>query len=274
MIYTFNDAADGYLSLSIGEEVVHTSDQVLSILWNKGAERVILIDGTPMSLPSGSFLTLMTTQVAKMMDWADTVTWRYNREFYCILDHDEEVSCAGFLFYGSHGRMLIQPSVVDATKFQALLEVFRDEFQTTDTIQGEMLRMLLKRLIIKLTRLGKAQYLQDDTDDIAYDLLRQYNLLVEKSFKQMHQVQDYAALLHRSPKTLSNVFSQLGSKTPLQIIQDRIALEAKRQLMYTDLTSSEIGYDLGFGEPAHFSRFFKKVVGKSPSQFKKELTSA
>jgi AraC-like DNA-binding protein len=53
------------------------------------------------------------------------------------------------------------------------------------------------------------------------------------------------------------------------MIHYRIALEAKRQLTKTDKLSKEIGFELGFEEPAHFSRFFKKEAGISPSQYRK-----
>lgn len=246
-------------------------DLLLSLAWNTGDTQKVIIDEIEMDFPKNSFLSLMVNQSFRFEKPQDVVLWQYNREFYCIVDHDKEVSCAGFLFYGVSGSLLIELSEVEIRKFTLLLEVFKDEFQYRDNIQGEMLRMLLKRLIIILTRLGKEQYLSKSIENNEYDLVREYSLLVENNFKKHHQVQDYANMLNKSPKTLSNLFSKHHHKTPLQIIRDRIFLEGKRLLIYTDKTSSEIAYDLGFDEPAHFSRFFKKMNGQSPSEFKTEL---
>ncbi len=247
------------------------NDHFLTIAWNRGADQEIIVDGLSIEFLENSFATLMVNQSFQFENPEDVVIWQYNRDFYCIVDHDKEVSCVGFLFYGSYGTMLIQPDETEVRKFDLLLEVFKDEFQYRDNIQGEMLRMLLKRLIIKLTRLGKAQYINGATSETDYDLVREFNLLVENHYKKLHQVQDYASLLHKSPKTLSNLFSKYHHKTPLQIIRERIALEGKRLLIYTDKPASEIGYELGFDEPAHFSRFFKKMTTQSPSDFKLEL---
>jgi AraC family transcriptional regulator, transcriptional activator of pobA len=84
----------------------------------------------------------------------------------------------------------------------------------------------------------------------------------------LHQVQDYAALLNKSPKTLANLFAQNQQPSPLAIITNRIALEGRRLLTYTDKTISEIGFELGFEESAHFSRFFKQAVGSTPRDFR------
>lgn len=252
----------------IQRPLLDKSDDLLRIAWNQGKDQKVEIDGQLSILPQGSFLSVMTYQTIVYESPASITQWQYNRDFYCILDHDKEVSCAGFLFYGSHGAMLIEPTAEENEKFSLLLEVFKEEFQTTDTIQGEMMRMLLKRLIIKLTRIGRRQYLSEDVSTDDYDLVRQFNLLVEQHYKTYHQVQDYADLLSKSPKTLSNLFAKNKVASPLSLIQQRIALEAKRMLRYTDLSASEIAYELGFKEPSHFSRLFKKEVGQSPSAFR------
>lgn len=248
-----------------------TNDGFLTLARNLGNDQKAIVDEVATDFPKDCFLSLTANQSFHFERPEDVVLWQFNREFYCIIDHDKEVSCVGFLFYGSNGTMLIQPDETEIRKFDLLLEVFKDEFQYKDNIQGEMLRMLLKRLIIKLTRLGKDQHFEKDIPEKEYDLVREFNLLVESNYKKLHQVQDYANLLHKSPKTLSNLFSKNNHKTPLQIIRERIALEGKRLLIYTNKTSSEIAYELGFDEPAHFSRFFKKTVGKSPSDFKIEF---
>lgn len=273
MRYEYNEKNGARFVLSIAESAIHRpfldqKDDLLRIAWNRGNDQEVNVDGRIQLFPSGTFLSVMTNQTV-IFDKPESITqWQYNRDFYCILDHDKEVSCAGFLFYGSYGAMLIQSSEEENEKFALLLEVFKDEFQTTDNIQGEMMRMLLKRLIIKLTRIGKSQYLNKDITNDDYDLVRQFNLLVEKHYKTHHQVQDYADLLAKSPKTLSNLFSKNKVSSPLSLIQQRIALEAKRMLRYTDFSASEIAYELGFKEPSHFSRLFKKVVGESPSVFR------
>ena len=85
------------------------------------------------------------------------------------------------------------------------------------------------------------------------------------------QVQDYADILCRSPKTLSNLFSTCGLPSPLRVIHDRIEAEAMRLLLYTHKSAKEISSILGFEDLSAFSRFFKKMTGESVSDYRKRV---
>lgn len=279
MLYTYLDSkTGGCLQLHCKPVVfqqpicAQKPTRLLTIAWNLGPTQSIQIDGCPYSFPAHSVVPLMMNQSFTVTQPETIVAWQFDREFYCIVDHDQEVSCVGFLFFGSQAPMFIQLDTNEIATFDALLRVFYDEFSTQDGIQGEMLRMLLKRLIIKLTRLGKAQYLSTPATDTELRLVRQFNVLVETHYRTLHAVSDYAQLLHKSPKTLANVFALYQQPGPLQIIHQRIAREAKRMLLYTSHSAKEIAFALGFEEVAHFSRFFKKETGLAPTHFKEQAT--
>jgi AraC family transcriptional regulator, transcriptional activator of pobA len=244
-------------------------DKFLTIAWNRGEKQRVRIDGVNYDFPSHSILPLMVNQSFEFEHPATIIAWQYNRDFYCIVDHDKEVSCVGFLFYGSAEIMFLHLSEDHRLKIESLLQMCVDEFRTIDNIQKDMLQMLLKRLIIIATRLAKDQYLTDKRlTDNKLDIIRRYNLLVENHYRKQHQVQFFAQQLNRSPKTLANLFAIYNHKPPLAVIQERVALEAKRLLMYTEKTSKEIAYELGFEDAAYFSNFFKKQTGYSPTDFK------
>ena len=186
------------------------------------------------------------------------------------MDHDYEVSCNGIIFFGTQDIPVITLPEEEQKKFDMLHHVFLDEFQTRDNIQGEMLQMLLKRLIIKCTRLTKEQRVVKELDNGQVDTIRQFNLLVDIHYKEKKQVSDYAEMLYKSPKTLANLFGTYNQKSPLRIIHERIILEAKRLLYFTDKSSKEISWDLGFEDVAHFSKLFKKVTGETPTDYKQK----
>lgn len=244
-------------------------DKLLTIAWNRGAAQQVTIDGVAYTFGAHTILPLMVNQTFEFASPARITAWQFNRDFYCIVDHDKEVSCAGFLFYGSAEQLFITLSPKDEDKLDLLLRVFLDEFETDDNIQGDMLQMLLKRLIIILTRLARQQFVTDQplTED-KMDIIRKYNMLVENHYKKEHRVSFYAEKLHRSPKTLANLFAIYNHKSPLMVIQERILLESKRLLMYTDKSAKEIAYELGFEDAAYFSKFFKQNAGQSPSDFR------
>ncbi|MFK7937121.1 MAG: helix-turn-helix domain-containing protein [Saprospiraceae bacterium] len=249
------------------------NDVVLTIAWNDGADQHVTIDGIKHELPSNTIVTLLANQSFEFEhpDWV--IAWQFNREFYCIIDHDQEVSCAGLLFYGVEEAPLINLDEKEQRKVNLLYQVFLDEFADRDSLQADMMQMLLKRLIITVTRLYKKQNELQSIPAEELDSVRQYNLLVEKHFRKWHQVQDYANEMFKSPKTLSNLFKKSNSPSPLRVIHERIALEAKRLLIYTDHTVKEIAYELGFEEVPPFNRMFKKIVKETPSQFRKGMSN-
>lgn len=249
-----------------------TEAPLLTILWNRGENTLVEVDGVSIEMKKNQVMTLMAGQEVKTS--GQFTSWQFNREFYCIIDHDTEVSCVGLLFYSGTEVVSLDLDAEEVRKFDLLTQVFLDEFENRDNIQGEMLRMLLKRLIIKLTRLRKHQSDASQMKSEDIDIIRQFNLLVEKNFRTMHQVQEYAGLMHRSPKTLSNVFSAYKNSTPLQVIHDRRLLEAQRLLLFSDKAIKEIAYDLGFDEVSHFSRFFRKHRHCTPGAFRNQVTSA
>ncbi len=176
-----------------------------------------------------------------------------------------------FCFCGAKNPLFLQLDSKEQRQFDALLTVFADEFSTRDSIQGEMLRILLKQLIIKATRLARDQSLEPELTEADLDIVRRYNLLVENYYRTLHSVADYADWLNKSPKTLSNLFALASQPSPLHVIHSRISLEARRLLLYTDKSTKEIAFELGFSEAAHFSRFFKKQTGQPPSAFRESL---
>jgi len=275
MILTYSEPSTSALLHFVKDEVsfdrLYFRDQdfsLLTIAWNIGPSQKVFIDEEEYEFPSNTVLPLMVSDSFRFEDPKHIIAWQFNKDFYCVIDHDQEVSCVGFIFYGNEKNMFIELDEKHQRKLNLLVQTFEDEFSEKD-IQGEMMRMLLKRLIILVTRLGKVQYLSNTIDDHESDTIRSFNLLVEQHFKEYHQVQDYASLMNKSPKTLSNLFSKNNGPSPLQVIKRRIVQEAKRLLQYTDNSTKEIAYELGFDDPASFSRFFKNNVGESPTGYKK-----
>lgn len=249
--------------------IAHRS--TLTIVWNRGQRQKLSADTDSISLGNSEIVVFTANQTFNLQRPEDVVIWQFNRDFYCIIDHDHEVSCAGLLFYGKKGIPLIKLSADGQRKLDLLFNVFLDEFgEEDDNLKTEMLRLLLKRLIVKLTRWYKEQYALIQLDEQSMDVVRQFNLLVEDHFRKYHQVQDYADLIHKSSKTISNLFSKYSEKSPLQIIHERILLEAKRLLLYTDKTTKEIAYEIGFQDIPNFSRFFKKNTQLAPSKYREE----
>ena len=243
----------------------------LLFVWVQGVHCRVASDGTTRNLAHNSISCLTHFKEMHFYGHDQLRFIRFNKEFYCVLDHDQEVSCKGLLFFNASELPVFQIPETETEKFELLWRMFKVEMDSKDELQLDMLQMMLKRFIILSTRLFKNQTPGLHLAPSEINLVRDFQYLVETHFKSLHTVKAYADLMHKSPKTLANSFAKWSDKTPLQLIHDRKLLEARRLLRYTDKTISEIGYELGFEDPQTFSRFFKKATGTAASEFKAQF---
>lgn len=246
-------------------------DSPLIIVWTKDENTVIEFEGEILNLSKNTIICLTKFYDLKFVSLTDASLIKFNREFYCVLDHDKEVSCKGVLFFGANQLPYFQIPENELETFETVWKMFELEMKTEDEMQLEMLQTMLKRFLILCTRIYKNINQLSRLQIKESNILREFNYLVEQNFREKRTVQEYADLLNKSPKTLSNLFSKISEKSPLQIIHERITIEARRLLRYTDKSIKEITYDLNFEDIQTFSRFFKKMEKISPSDFKKTL---
>ena len=240
------------------------------ILWSRKATKAITIDDYRLDLKENEVIFCTPLNVMEIpIDSEDLLAFVFNKEFFCIQTNDDQVSCNGFLFFGSSQPQSIELNDRELSHFSDLMHLFKEDLLIKDHLQGEMLRSLLKRLLILSTRMARNGLPQPEVSNAQMNTIREYNLLVERHFREFHHVKDYAKLLFKSPKTLSNLFPKYGERSPIMVINDRIILEAKRLLLYSDRSTEGIATELGYKDPGHFSKFFKKHLGLSPTAFRK-----
>lgn len=270
-----NREVDARLRLATGKDVqtalARGADE-LKFIWNHVSEDLYLqIDDRRILLKSQQVLCCTYLHSITIGEVNEHLTLlSFNRAFYCIHTNDAEVSCNGLLFFGSSQKPILDVKDRQGQKLHFLIKELEEEFSIQDRNQEEMLRLLLKRFIICCTRLARQQLVAELMEDDSLDIVREFNVLVEEHFRQYHNVSDYAAIMHRSPKTLSNVFSRQANKKPQAVIHERLVLEAKRMLLYTSHSVKEIGLALNFEEASTFSRFFARYTGMSCSAFRKK----
>lgn len=163
------------------------------------------------------------------------------------------------------------PLKIDTTTFGRLFRIVQEMENCLPidlTYRNRALGALLQLFLIYCNNSSDLDKEQLEEENAGICILRDFKYLVETKYMDWHKVNSYASEIHITSKHLSQTVKNIIGKSAKEVIQDRLLIEAKRLLLHTDLTIKEVAYKIGFEEPLHFSGFFKKKAGVSPSKFR------
>jgi AraC family transcriptional activator of pobA len=155
-----------------------------------------------------------------------------------------------------------------------LIQMIQSEAQGQERGNVAAGHALLIALLVKITRLEQPAVTVRPANSRRSTLLGQFRDLVDQQFKQHWPLTLYAEALGVTPATLGRACREELGESPTAVINQRIVREAQRQLAYTALDIQQIAHELGYGDAAYFSRFFRKQAGIKPSEFRAAFRGA
>jgi AraC family transcriptional activator of pobA len=154
-----------------------------------------------------------------------------------------------------------------------LLGVLREEFRQPDSARLPVCTWLAASV---LAVLGHSMLAHGESAEAAefacgrdVRLLRRFRALIETHYLKHWPVQRYARQLDLSQTSLNRLCRTVCGTTAFDLIQQRLALEARRRLMFLARPVHGISAELGFKDPAYFSRFFRRRCRMSPNEFRR-----
>lgn len=168
--------------------------------------RAVKIDFQSFTLEKDALLFINPNVKIQLSDTKDNneILLHFNRDFYCIEIHDHEVACDGILYNNVFEIPFIELTENQAFNIRGIIEEIQSEMQNEDSNTEEMLRTLLKLIILKSTRIWKEKHkLSEEQQQADVYFLRKFSKLVEDNYKTHHTVADYAEMLFMTPKSLS-----------------------------------------------------------------------
>jgi AraC family transcriptional activator of pobA len=189
----------------------------------------------------------------------------FKRDF--IEDEEKEFYLDLFKIFNIHGEFssfpLNQANVDELSKLYPLLE---EEYRSEQN-NFFILKSLLKVFLLKLIRIKEIVFTGQNVNQ---KRVYEFMMLLEANYLEERTAEFYADHLGISSKRLNQILKETLDKTAVQLIHDRIILEAKRKIIHSENTLKEISFALGFSDRPYFSRFFKKQTGNSPEEFQKK----
>jgi len=149
---------------------------------------------------------------------------------------------------------------------EEMIELNQSELKFKEQAIAALLRLFLIRSNNLCT--APKDYVQN-TEAVS-PILKKFKGLVDLHYSSWHGTSEYASALNISPDHLNRTIKSLVGKKAKEYIQARIIIAAKRMLYFSELSSKQIAFELGFEESSNFSAFFKKHTGKSPTSFRKK----
>jgi AraC family transcriptional activator of pobA len=127
----------------------------------------------------------------------------------------------------------------------------------------------IQLLLIEIGRI-KESWQHTHKEEAGFLLTKQYLTLIESHFQTVNSISEYASMLHVTTNHLIESISKSLGKSAGEVLRERKLLEAKRLLRYSTASVDEIAQQLSYKDPSYFGRLFKKNVGLSPSEFRKQ----
>ena len=257
------------------EFLEHHRHDYYEIIWLKKGTGIHWID--TIAYPySGSFLFLLSPgQIHKLEQYEKSEG--YVIKFLPTIFRDQK-DIDDFIFNASlfdniQASPLIKVPAPQHALLEDILQKIEIEFNSNEIDKDHILSAYLKIFMTSILRIKRSNDISNESRiDPHYFLFTQYKIVIERNFRTTHAVHTFADQLNTQARTLTLVSKKYAGKSASQLISDRIILEAKRSLHFEHESVKELAYNLGFEDPAYFTRFFKKHTGISPFQFKSGFT--
>ncbi|RTZ50397.1 AraC family transcriptional regulator [Chryseobacterium arthrosphaerae] len=243
------------------------------IVWFKSSENIHLIDFEPVETSPDTVLFLSKHKVHSFDERKnlDGLAILFTDDFFCKTEEQTRYLHSTMLF--NDLKTIAKISVEDnLTPFTILIELMQKELlQTADTFQPDLLRNLLHNFLLLSDRERSRLGFTEPKKNADLDYVIRFKDILEENYMKRKQVSNFAAEMHITEKRLNRATSRILGKSPKQLIDDRIMLEAKRLLAYTNENVKEISYRLGFEELTNFIKYFKKHDSRTPVEFRESF---
>ncbi|CAG4990735.1 HTH-type transcriptional activator RhaS [Dyadobacter sp. CECT 9275] len=245
----------------------HTYYEILFIEEGQGFHEIDF-HSVPIQGPGLHFLTPGQVHLLHFNTHCQGFIVAFSEEFYSFYN-PAAPSLTKFTFFQPAKRQSVIPlSETERHYFHNIMENMVTEHLAADTdpsLIGKYLGILLQ----KCGMIRQLRPLQDTTvTGSVPELVGRFQELVEKNFLQWHEVQQYAQQLSVSPDYLSKIVRKYLAISSQEYILDKLLLEAKRLLVFTQLSSKEIAYHIQMDDPSYFGRIFKKKCGLTPNEYR------
>ena len=254
------------------KEIINNRNLYKIVLVSRGSLSIKIGDQKH-SIKTSSLYFIAPGQLSQLLGFAPDI------EGYCIsFDIDYFLLCLKnqvklcFYPYFQLDKYPVLP--LTKTQHQQVMDLakrIKVEYDNRSTLNDDLLtKLYLNVLLIEIERFYKLRPAGIENGQSRKRLLAsKFKQLVEKNFMAIRKVSSYADMLSMAPNYLNDIVKETTGQSASEIIHDRVTLEAKAQLIQTELTVNEIAYHLQFQDTSYFCRFFRKQTGVSPQVFRR-----
>ncbi len=238
------------------------------LFWCAGGRLIVKVDGQDFMLDAHDILTITSGQVHHIVEAVDAqgymLTFTY--DYFCKDDNDIELVFQNGLFCHFDENEVIH--IPEHTAIELHLQHIAKELSEQPY---QYLLTIHSRIELILVAINRAKIERGDEIWKPDALFLKFLDLVRADFNHNDSLDHFAGKLGTTEQKLNEQAKLHAGKTAQMVFHGLIASEAKRLLIYENLTIKEIAFQLGFNDPFYFSNFFKKHTGLSPSAFRDAL---
>lgn len=248
----------------------HVHRGLYQVLWlNRGSAEVLLDERRePVSAPAAVVVPPGAVHGFRFAPETDGLVLTLSARFLV----EGEFQAVGEAFRGLFGASGVVPfgaKLAEGERLNALFRSLLAEFLLPGSLTSPVPVWLARALVWRLAQArADGQQVQTQSAHRHQAMFTRFLVLVEAHFLEHWPLERYASRLGLSTPRLNRLVREQRGVSALELIHERLTREACRRLIYVAAPAARLAAELGFDDPAYFSRFFKRRTGQSPQAYR------
>lgn len=170
------------------------------------------------------------------------------------------------MFHRVHSAPYLNMSFASNERLTFHIQEMLNEYQSNEPYKYDAIKSNLILTLVYLSRLYKSEQGEEHKEN-NHAILR-FESLIDEHYQEIKSVKEYAEMLYMTPQNLNRITKKVTGKNASDLINEKVLIEIKRHLLFTDKSIEEIAYQLNFFDNSYFTKYFKKATGMTPKAFR------